>query len=243
MAEGGETEVGPATPEYVVGSFEEFHSVVNTQFHYGWMYRGMKDIGWKLIPSIGRYWPRFVEQGLDKADFLRVESDTIRIFRKQAARYLPRVPEDGWEVWSIAQHHGLPTRLMDWTYNPLVALFFAVEQPFDADSVIYALGMPKGDISIQEERMLHPLEITEEVRSYEPSHDMARVNAQSAVFTIQGDPRTPLWAPGLRRIRISNSARAPIKRVLFNYGITRKLLFPELDGIADWLIQMKFGMG
>ncbi len=225
-------------PEYNIDSFESFHTVVNTRFHYGVMYRGMKDINWPLLPSIGRRWPWFVNLGLDKQCFLRTESDTIRIFRKQSARFLSHMPKDGWEVWSIAQHHGLPTRLMDWTYNPLVALFFAVEQPFDGDSVIYALEMAQ-HISLQEEHDLHPLNV-QGVRAYEPSHEIVRVSAQSAVFTVQDDPTKPLWTSDLKRIRILNGARKPIRQTLFNYGITRKLLFPGLDGLADWLVQMKF---
>ena len=233
-------EEGTDTPEYIVNSFGEFHSLISTHFHYGFMYRGMKDIGWELKPPIGRYLPLLESRGFDKAKLLAIESDIIRIFRVQSARFLGFLPEDGWEVWSIGQHHGLPTRLMDWTFNPLVALFFAVEEPFDGDSIVYALELPNGHVSIQDEERLHPLSVTE-VRAYEPSHHTARVHAQSAVFTIQPDPMKSLWTPGLRRIRIKSSARTSVEQILFNYGITRKLLFPELDGLADWLKQMKFG--
>lgn len=248
-------------PEYKVDSFEQFHSYAQAQFHYGVTYRGMKNIHWPLVPSIGQYWPLAQRRGLSKADFRRVESDIMRIFRKESARYLDYVPKDGWEVWSIAQHHGLPTRFMDWTYNSLVALFFAVEQPFDEDSVVYALDIPTAEISIFEEESgadvlreipdsvreivspntvaLYPLGVRE-IRTYEPSHRTHRVNAQSGIFTVQPDPTEPLWHPSLQRIRIANSARQQIKGVLFDYGITRKLLFPGLDGIADWLKQMRF---
>ena len=43
--------------EHEVDSFEQFHSLVNSRFPYGVMFRGMKDIDWKLLPSIGRYLP------------------------------------------------------------------------------------------------------------------------------------------------------------------------------------------
>jgi hypothetical protein len=230
---------GTDTPEYAVSSFEEFHSLISTHFRYGFMYRGMKDIGWELKPSIGRYLPLLESRGFDKARLLTIESEMIRIFRMQSARFLGYLPKDGWEVWSIAQHHGLPTRLMDWTFNPLVALFFAVEEAFEEDSVVYALELPGGHVGIQGEEKLHPISVTE-VLAYEPSHQTARVHAQSAIFTVQPDPTKSLWAPELQRIRIKSSARTPIEQVLFNYGIIRKLLFPELDGLADWLKRMKF---
>jgi hypothetical protein len=142
---------------------------------------------------------------------------------------------------------------MDWTYNPLVALFFAVEESFSDDSVVYALRIPSVHISIREEQTTHPLSI-QGVRTFEPSHgDTPRVHAQSAVFTVQQHPTIPLEAHStpdashpladtelITRIRIKSHARMRIKHALFNYGVTRKQLFPGLDGLADWLRYMRF---
>lgn len=111
--------------EHTVNSFEEYHALVSEKGEYGTLYRGMRDANWSLIPSIGRYLRFYQDQGFNEEDARQQlaldESNVIRIFRKQSAAYLGRMPADGWEVWSIAQHYGVPTRLLDWTLNPLEA--------------------------------------------------------------------------------------------------------------------------
>lgn len=258
--------------EYIIDDLRQFHEVIS-EHEYGTIYRGMTNIEWSLRPSIGRYVDWYMDQGFgeeDAKDKVQLdESNVMKIFRKESAAHLGYLPNDGWEVWSIAQHHGVPTRLLDWTYSPLVALFFAVENgEHQGDSVVYAIFGQGTDISILEETddwiVGHPLS-TQGFRTYEPSHDTGRVRAQSACFTVQEDPTVPLddhkpfgrmsleddvgplidrplnQSTGFWRIRIRGYARQQMRAMLFKYGITRKLLFPELDGMADWLKYMKWG--
>jgi hypothetical protein len=69
-----------------------------------------------------------------------LEEHILRNFIRYSRPYFSHPPENDWEVLVAAQHHGLPTRLLDWTYSPLVAAHFAtVENDRDSDRVVWRL--------------------------------------------------------------------------------------------------------
>lgn len=94
-------------------------------------YRGLSDSSYALETSLIRL----------RGEFKRVERHLIRNFRKYAHRDM--VEQDSiWHWISLAQHHGLATRLLDWTYSPLVALHFVTAnlKKFHIDGVIWAVN-------------------------------------------------------------------------------------------------------
>jgi len=84
-------------------------------------FRGHRCSRWPLLPSAFRYKR---EAGVG-SDFFS-EAELLDMFKRRAPRYLDHQPGTHWEWVSLMQHHGLPTRLLDWTESALVALHFAI---------------------------------------------------------------------------------------------------------------------
>lgn len=103
-----------------------------SRFRAPWIYRGMTDAQATLPTSLIRL------GGAEAAPAL--EGHLLRAFCRYASREL--AGDNGiWNVLALAQHHGLPTRLLDWTYSPLVALHFVTAEPdgFERDGVVWCL--------------------------------------------------------------------------------------------------------
>jgi hypothetical protein len=109
-----------------VSSVREFIDFVLGEKRAHYLYRGHREEPWALEPVIDR-----VKHGaLTRLDH---EHQMFQEFRRRAAAFLSTMPTNDWELLTLARHHGLPTRLLDWSENPLAALFFAVEGPSKGD--------------------------------------------------------------------------------------------------------------
>src|SRR5687767_11372845 len=99
------------------------------------VYRGDRDATWPLLTSLDKLGGASCPHS--KAE---LEEHILRNFIRYSRPYFTHPPENDWEVLVAAQHHGLPTRLLDWTYSPLVAAHFAtVENDDNSDRVVWRL--------------------------------------------------------------------------------------------------------
>lgn len=210
--------------EVFVDSFAKLHETIMKYDPNYAIFRGHRSLSYKLIPKIARVCPASLTSTL--------EQEEIRMFTKfkqRAIQFTEVTPIDDWDWLSLAQHHGLPTRLLDWTLNPLVAAYFAVKDEHNADSVILAWEM-KDIIDPQKYPTLFGID---HVGKFYPRHITSRISAQSGLFTIHPYPWNSLdGVKEIDKIIIRNSFRKELKRTLYQYGIHSASLFPDLDGLA-----------
>jgi hypothetical protein len=104
------------------------------RFRSPFAFRGLSRIDHTLSSSL-------VRLAGDRADIRRLELALLRNFRKYAHSEAAGT-DSIWDWLALAQHRGLPTRLLDWTYSPLVGLHFATENPADFadDGVVWAVN-------------------------------------------------------------------------------------------------------
>jgi len=93
------------------------------------LFRGQLDKDWPMLPSIARIKAPKHSGELAFKDWEEVEGYLLEEFIKQAMPYMEFKPDNELDILVHAQHHGLPTKLLDWTTNPIKAMFFAVENP------------------------------------------------------------------------------------------------------------------
>jgi hypothetical protein len=219
-----------------------------------WYFRGDSYTD-PLCPSIGREL-RFAGRSLVASEGL--EKRLLDRFKRFAWGHLNRVQSD-WEAMFLARHYDLPAQILDWSGNPLVALYFACAPMRENAQRGAVWGLLRitdetEDLKILESEdpfALPPADVRA-VKLVYPVYNSGRIAAQKGIFTWHSHPREPLdgyagqefeddrldvahlvrWSVNPRAVQ---STRTRIVEALERLGVNQRSIFPDLGGLAKGL--------
>jgi len=195
-----------------------------------------------LLPRLGR--PPF------NINIRETEKKLIDEFKRGLTPLSEFKPEDEWDNLALAQHHGLPTRLLDWTFNPLVALWFTVNKPLDnKDGVLWILKASEDDFKTEQDK--DPFAIGK-TKIFLPRIISRRISAQAGAFTVHRmiEEKNKFYKfetnnefmDKLSKYNVPSSKFREIQSELNTLGINDSTLFPDLDGFCKYLTSKYTGL-
>ena len=217
-----------------VESLAEFITAVDDFCqHDDFFFRGQRE-DWDMVPKLARISPR--------NDAVSDEKLMLKEFRRHLKSFNLN-PSNDWELLAIAQHHGMVTRLLDWTSSPLVALWFAIRKPATSgkNAVVYIFECDPS------EHLVTDLENTKPdgkgtTKFFVPNIVTDRIRVQQGYFSShKRSVKTKNWTAlqkhqdyksFLKRIEIRPEHFSSIRYSLDRCGINESTMFPDLDGMC-----------
>jgi AraC-like DNA-binding protein len=196
-------------------------------------FRGQSNKEWKLIPKAGRL------------EYVAIKDDEVfRHWKRRAKAYLKKENYDEWELLAIAQHSGLSTRLLDWSHNPLTALFFCCNEYPKLDGTFFVI---ENETRIDSDKVKSPFNKKEaSISYYQPNSSSNRLINQSGHFTIHNPPNLELNSQNFgfkfERIIITSYLKKEILFMLNQFGVNYLTQFPDLEGLSkhlNWFFENK----
>src|SRR5215475_5798808 len=170
-------------------SWDEYLSIISDSPYQHWAFRGQRDASLPLYSALSRY---LMSYGIHPRAWPAQEERILRIFKRKATHFLENVPArtDDFEWLALMQDHGAPTRLLDFSWSPYVAAFFALHNATQ-DAIIWACNPfeiernKKFEMSRPEDFRKHILSASKPfVWIGEPHAMNRRLIAQSGTFLV-----------------------------------------------------------
>lgn len=208
-------------------------------FQDGCVFRG-QPLDSPLKPKILRIPP--------KLTLLEAEQKMFAEFKRANPLLIdPYSAIDEWDYLTLGQYFGLPTRLLDWSDNALTALWFATaleptQRNGNAPAVVW-MFTARADEFIDTETYGRPFDLKETL-FYRPRIIRQRINNQSGVFSVHASDALvrgmslldiETYAQRLVKLTIPHDRVNPIRDELHLLGVHAFSIFPELDGLCDYL--------
>lgn len=193
-------------------------------------FRGQSSSDYLLIPSIGRLFKEGQESVL-----IQYERDIFEDFKRKFSMFTDARPKNDKEFLFLGQHYGLPTRLLDWTYNPLIALFFACCSNFDKNGVVFqSYEFSRGEFNEERYDILSFPSIT----LLKPNMTDVRYKNQNGLFVLYPKPWEESFEKISTRYIIPSSCKRGILNKLEKIGFTRSYIMPSLDSLCKDIVDI-----
>jgi len=220
--------------EHKIKSLSQLLTLVRASFDYDdVLYRGDRKIK-ELKPRIAECIPN------NDMPRIQMERAMFDDFMRQAIPLSEFKPDTKWDWLSLAQHHGMATRLLDWSLNPLAAVWFAVNRPSTSNAVVWVL-IPTAEDYLDPIVDSEPFEI-KRTKIFRPKHISRRIAAQMGWFTAHwynsknnryaALDKIKGYEKQLQRILIEPTHFENIRSELDICGVNASTMFPDVDGLA-----------
>lgn len=222
-----------------IKSTKDLLDIINDEFkRTKYLYRG-QHFDKPLLPKFAR---QAKSQSITNP--VNIEERMLDSFKKQSIPHIHDLrPANDWDWLALAQHHGLPTRLLDWSANAFVALWFSIHGrslQIKSDSILWVLKIEDSDYA-PTDRDIDVFSI-KRTFIFQPSHLTERIVAQAGWFTVHRykESKAPYvsletnktYKNRLRKYLIPNNFTATILLELKAMGITERSLFPGLESLS-----------